>query len=761
MNYFTKFFFLIFLFNVTNCFSQTGCTDYQASNYDPSAIINDGSCSYVFTSLPLINKCYIDSTQLFETSGILNNNNNFWTHVDDGDNSIYRIDTLSDSIFQRVTISNATNIDWEDITSDGNYIYIGDVGNNNGNRTDLRFYRVLKSNINSSTTAVNAGKIRYTYSDQVNFATLPHNNFYDCEAFIYLNDSIHLFTKGWVNKWTKHYVLSADTGAHVAQFVDSFYVDGLITSAAIQGDSLVILLGIEYWGANECFLWMLNDFSGSHFFSGNKRRFYLGNPYYIGQTEGICFTDTNKGYITNELVSSPPFHVPSQLREFDLNYFLAPIPQVPVITTSIDSIVMNLQACSDTGSATFIISNVSTFAGQDLYFSFDLLPHWITLSPLTDTLSPGDSVVVTVKFNSGQWPPGSYVRPLSILTNDPFHPRQDVITTLNINGNPCIAFTSIVHSCSGFTTFTSTAVNNPTTYLWDFGDGDTSHAVSPAHTYMASGNYTVTLIACNAVECDTAIHNVQIVISDSLTHACTPTTQSFCCGSGIINFYLNGPSGTVLSNSSSNAVRGYEDFSCFPSTNLSTNYSYAVGCRTGLTTSEYFKIWIDLNNDGLFDTLTEEVYSDFDTLTPWHLGFLAIPSRPDNVYGIPIRMRIASDQPQIPSPCLDALHGQHEDYSIILNFSVDVEDVMNENYLRIYPNPFSNFTNIDYTLMQSSDVSIEVFNLLGERANVIIDSEKQFAGKYNFQISEQSPGIYFVKFTFGERSFVRRLMRIN
>lgn len=36
------------------------------------------------------------------------------------------------------------------------------------------------------------------------------------------------------------------------------------------------------------------------------------------------------------------------------------------------------------------------------------------------------------------------------------------------------------------------------TYLWDFGDGQTSTEISPDHRYMSSGTYTVTLTATNA-----------------------------------------------------------------------------------------------------------------------------------------------------------------------------------------------------------------------------------------------------------------------
>jgi peptidyl-prolyl cis-trans isomerase B (cyclophilin B) len=38
---------------------------------------------------------------------------------------------------------------------------------------------------------------------------------------------------------------------------------------------------------------------------------------------------------------------------------------------------------------------------------------------------------------------------------------------------------------------------NATTYSWDFGDGKSSNEESPAHQYLQSGNYEVTLIAKN------------------------------------------------------------------------------------------------------------------------------------------------------------------------------------------------------------------------------------------------------------------------
>ncbi len=54
--------------------------------------------------------------------------------------------------------------------------------------------------------------------------------------------------------------------------------------------------------------------------------------------------------------------------------------------------------------------------------------------------------------------------------------------------------------------FRDTSTLSPTSWLWDFGDGDSTNATkqNPVHTYVTAGNYTVNLTATNAVGQSTA-----------------------------------------------------------------------------------------------------------------------------------------------------------------------------------------------------------------------------------------------------------------
>ncbi|MEO1585998.1 MAG: PKD domain-containing protein, partial [Bacteroidota bacterium] len=72
--------------------------------------------------------------------------------------------------------------------------------------------------------------------------------------------------------------------------------------------------------------------------------------------------------------------------------------------------------------------------------------------------------------------------------------------------NPTANFTSDVDFGCGplEVNFTETS-SNATAFFWDFGDGNTSTAANPTHTYAASGEFTVTLIASDGNCADTLV----------------------------------------------------------------------------------------------------------------------------------------------------------------------------------------------------------------------------------------------------------------
>jgi PKD repeat protein len=63
-------------------------------------------------------------------------------------------------------------------------------------------------------------------------------------------------------------------------------------------------------------------------------------------------------------------------------------------------------------------------------------------------------------------------------------------------------------------TFTSTSTGSPASYLWNFGDGTTSTAPSPAHTYATGGDYTVTLTVANLAGSNQSTQTVVLAVAN-------------------------------------------------------------------------------------------------------------------------------------------------------------------------------------------------------------------------------------------------------
>lgn len=76
---------------------------------------------------------------------------------------------------------------------------------------------------------------------------------------------------------------------------------------------------------------------------------------------------------------------------------------------------------------------------------------------------------------------------------------------------------SSTNSCNGNILFTEQSTGNPSSYLWDFGDGHTSTESVHGHTYSQSGIYSVTLIASNSQGSDTLTKTDYITVSLSET----------------------------------------------------------------------------------------------------------------------------------------------------------------------------------------------------------------------------------------------------
>ena len=328
---------IFLLINSYCCVAQIqGCTDVLASNYNAAATNNNGSCTYSVTNYtPPIQVSSISST-LDETSGLQIVNKDLWTFNDSGgDPAIYKIDSLTNTILQKVTIGGATNIDWEDIAYDGTYLYIGDFGNNdNGARTNLRIYKIpvaaIPPHSTNATYTIAANLVQvinFTYADQPQppVAQSNTNNIkYDCEAMLVDSGKIHLFTKDRVNFSTTHYIInSTNAGTYALLPVETLATNYLVTAAdKAPNQNVIILFGYQKTGVALHFIHLLSNYNNGQFFNGNKRLLNLPDVTIMGQGEGITFRDDSTGYISNEQVNAG-ITIPQRLRFFNIGGYIS------------------------------------------------------------------------------------------------------------------------------------------------------------------------------------------------------------------------------------------------------------------------------------------------------------------------------------------------------------------------------------------------------------------------------------------------------
>ncbi|MFH1320906.1 MAG: PKD domain-containing protein, partial [Bacteroidota bacterium] len=239
---------------------------------------------------------------------------------------------------------------------------------------------------------------------------------------------------------------------------------------------------------------------------------------------------------------------------------------------------------------------------------------------------------------------------------------EDYAVVIMENTNPPIAdFTADgTATCDGSINFTDMSVNVPSSWSWDFGDGNTSVVQDPTHVYTSNGIYTVTLTVSNAYGSDSETKTDYISVNDGpIPASCTPLTTDYWFDEGIYNVSYN-----TINYSSIGAEEGYMDFTCNTGTNVIIEETYSISVQTGSFSDEYVRVWIDFNNNAVFDTVTELVFSS-DTIM-YHTGSVTIPD--GAVTNTPLRMRVASALTWFttPTPCDDIQNGQAEDYTVII-----------------------------------------------------------------------------------------------
>ena len=250
-----------------------------------------------------------------ETSGLLFYKGKLITHNDSGDAAnLYEIDTISGNITRTIQVTNASNVDWEAITQDEDYFYIGDFGNNNGTRDDLKIYRILKSDYDN-TTSVSSEVIAFSYEDQQDFTTNPYNHDFDAEAFTVYNNQLIVFTKNWASSTVSAYTIPTEIGNHTAKKIGNYNTQGLITDAAYNPeDNSLLLCGYNKQG-NPLLVYLPNITTDKLFDGTIERTDITSSVGIASQIEGLTHIEGNTYFLSRERVNRTVNGIPIQLNQ--------------------------------------------------------------------------------------------------------------------------------------------------------------------------------------------------------------------------------------------------------------------------------------------------------------------------------------------------------------------------------------------------------------------------------------------------------------
>jgi len=226
-------------------------------------------------------------TILRESSGLAlaDSSGYYWTHTDSGNEAALYLINQAGDLLDTLALPYLRNIDWEDISRDdaGNF-YIGDFGNNANKRKNLLIHK-----LNANGEFV--GSIHFSYTDQTEFPPAKKKMNFDCEAFFWAEDKLHLFSKNRGDKCVKHYAIPDEPGTYEVAPTSSIFLRAPITSADINPTTTQFVL-LAY-GRIYFFDWN----NAEKIFEKPKGKLSFKRS---GTAEGIVYVDENKLLLSNE-----------------------------------------------------------------------------------------------------------------------------------------------------------------------------------------------------------------------------------------------------------------------------------------------------------------------------------------------------------------------------------------------------------------------------------------------------------------------------
>jgi bacillolysin len=293
---------------------------------------------------------------------------------------------------------------------------------------------------------------------------------------------------------------------------------------------------------------------------------------------------------------------------------------------------------------------------------------------------------------------------------------------------------------------------------YDVYQGTVLKSTVTGTTYAVTG-LTASTAYSFSVKAKDAAGNVS-ADSNTVNITTTGTTVTYCTskGNSVADEYIDYVAiGGIANTTAGNA--GYGNF-----TSLTGNLPYGSNTIilsagfSGSAYTEYWRVWIDFNKNGTFETSEQMVAGSSSLSTNLSYTFTV----PTTALAGTTRMRVSMKYNAASTACETFSYGEVEDYTVNiggtaiagLTANTFASELSNEDNLfdyAIYPNPTSNSINIK--MGDSRKTSYRILNYLGQQ----VDAGK--LSENNINVSKLSTGTYFVEVNDGQKTMTKILIK--
>lgn len=232
--------------------------------------------------------------ELGETSGLYCDDGLQYTIADSGNSPTLFVMDKEGAVIESIDID-GKNQDWEAITADEDYFYIGDFGNNAGKRKNLAIYKIGRAD----TTQIDTLDISYDGYEIKKNSLYAHD--FDAEALVAKDDKLVLFSKSWLTSRLKVYVLDKNSNQQtLAPVAELSGMPGVVTGADwddFHHRFVVVGYNTNAFGITDPFIATLSE-------DFELQKTYTLEGY--GQVEGLCVMSDDEIWITQE---NSPFSI--------------------------------------------------------------------------------------------------------------------------------------------------------------------------------------------------------------------------------------------------------------------------------------------------------------------------------------------------------------------------------------------------------------------------------------------------------------------